>query len=87
MRIIRKIGISCIKLSVSGVSWFPSHSISSDVASNKFHKMPTLQVVSTAVFEQTANIDSHKRLLWRSCQEGHMFCPPESVLFATEFTP
>ena len=33
------------------VSWFLSHSISSDVASNKFHKMPTLQVVSTAVFE------------------------------------
>ena len=27
-----------------------SHSISSHVASNKFHKMPTLQVVSTAGF-------------------------------------
>ena len=33
------------------VSWFPCHSIGSDVASNKFPKMPTLQVVSTAVFE------------------------------------
>ena len=34
------------------VSWFPSHSISmGDVASNNFHKIPTLQVVSTAVFE------------------------------------
>ena len=33
------------------VSWFPPHSISSDVASNKLRTMPTLEVVSAAVFE------------------------------------